>query len=268
VRLTGGIASLLWRQRDLIAQLSRREIIGRYRGSVFGLAWSLLHPLVMLGVYVFVFGVVFGARWGQATADHAEFGIRVFGGMIVHGLFAENIVRAPTLVLHNPQYVKKVVFPLEILPVVAMLTALFHALVSLAILFAAHAVKTGDPHITALWLPVLWAPFVLLTLGVGWFLAAVSVFLRDVAQLVPIVVTILLFLSPVFYPVEAVPGIVRPLMYLNPLTFPIEQTRSALLAGNPPDAVGLLGYCLAAAVVLAAGYGFFRKSRRAFADVV
>lgn len=261
------IASV-WGHRDLIAQLSRREIIGRYRGSVFGLAWSLLYPLVMLGVYVFVFGVVFGARWGNAPADHAEFGIRVFAGMVIHGLFAENIARAPMLVLHNPQYVKKVVFPLEILPVVAMLTALFHALVSLVILAAAHLAKTGELHVAALWLPVVWAPFVLLTLGASWFLSALSVFLRDVAQLVPIVVTILLFLSPVFYPMDAIPAIVRPLMYLNPLTFPIEQTRTVLLDGGAPDGPGLAWYVAVAVTILVVGYAFFRKSRRAFADVI
>lgn len=258
----------VWRQRELIAQLTRREIVGRYRGSVLGLAWSLLYPLVMLAVYVFVFGVVFGARWGKAPADHMEFGIRVFAGMVIHGFFAENIARAPTLVTANPQYVKKVVFPLEILPVVTLLTALFHALVSVAILLAAHALKAGELHAAALWLPLVLAPFVLLTLGVTWFLSALGVFLRDVAQLVPVVVTILMFLSPVFYPIESIPETIRPLMHLNPLTFPIEQTRALLIEGGSPDWTGLAAYLAAAATFLALGLAFFRKSRRAFADVL
>jgi lipopolysaccharide transport system permease protein len=261
------IASL-WRHRDLIAQLTRREILGRYRGSAFGLLWSLLYPLVMLAVYVFVFGVIFGARWGQAPADHAAYGIRVFAGMIIHGLLAENIARAPTLVLHNPQYVKKVVFPLEVLPVVAMLAALFHALVSLAILLAAQLVKSGGVPATLLWLPVVLMPILLLTLGVSWFLTALGVFLRDVAQIMPILVTILLFVSPVFFPVEAVPEIIRPLMYFNPLTLPIEQVRGVLIEGRAPDWAPLAGYALVSLAVLWLGHAFFRKSRRAFADVV
>lgn len=258
---------------SLIKQMTGREILGRYRGSVLGVFWSVLHPLFMLSVYTFVFGIVFRVRWagtGAQGRDYTthEFAILLFAGLIAYAFFSEMVSRAPGLVLNQANLVKKVVFPLEILPVVALGSALFHAAVSVLILLIFQFIAVGKLPVTALWLPVVFAPFALLTLGVSWFLASLGVFLRDIAQVVGVLTLALLFLSPVFYPVEALPEAVRDFLFLNPLTLIISQTREVLVWGNPPDLGALAAYTLAAAAVAAAGLWWFQKTRKGFADVV
>ena len=262
---TGGA---LWRHRVLIWQLTRRDVVGRYRGSLLGLLWSFLNPIFMLAVYTFVFSVVFQARWGPASESKVEFAAVLFAGMIVHSLFAECLNRAPGLILGNVNYVKKVVFPLEILPWVAMGSALFHAAISVLVLLIFFAWTQQYLYWTALLLPVLLLPLVLFTMGLTWFLAATGVFLRDVGQTTGVVTTALLFLSPVFYPVSALPEAYRPLIYLNPLTFMIEQARGILLWGTMPDWSGLGAYLIFGFLTAWAGLFWFQKTRRGFADVL
>ena len=262
---TGGA---LWRHRVLIWQLTRRDVVGRYRGSLLGLLWSFLNPIFMLAVYTFVFSVVFQARWGPASESKVEFAAVLFAGMIVHSLFAECLNRAPGLILGNVNYVKKVVFPLEILPWVAMGSALFHAAISVLVLLIFFAWTQHYLYWTALLLPVLLLPLVLFTMGLTWFLAATGVFLRDVGQTTGVVTTALLFLSPVFYPVSALPEAYRPLIYLNPLTFMIEQARGILLWGTMPDWSGLGAYLIFGFLTAWAGLFWFQKTRRGFADVL
>ena len=262
------IVSSLWRHRFLIWQMTKREVIGRYRGSVMGLMWSFLNPVLMLAVYTFVFTVVFNARWGTESNSKGEFAIVLFAGMIVHGLFAECANRAPGLILNNVNYVKKVVFPLEILPWVTLGSALFHAGVSFAVLLIFYAVTHSSLNWTAIFLPALLLPLALLTMGVAWFLASVGVFVRDVGQTIGIVTTIMLFLSPVFYPVSALPEQLRLLLLLNPLTFVIEQVRSVLIWGNMPDWIGLAVYSLCSVAVAWTGFFCFQKMRKGFADVL
>ena len=214
----------LWRNRHLIVQMTRREVVGRYKGSALGLAWSFLTPILMLAVYTFVFSVVFKARWGtDGDESKTQFALVLFVGMIVHGLFAEVLNRAPGLILSNVNYVKKVVFPLDVLPVIAMGAALFHASISLAVLLIAFALFNGYLHWTIIFVPVVLLPLVILTLGVAWIFASLGVFLRDVGQTVGIITTMMLFLAPIFYPVAALPEEVRPLIMANPLTFIIEE---------------------------------------------
>ncbi len=173
----------LWRNRQLIAQMTRREVVGRYKGSVMGLAWSFLNPVFMLAVYTFVFSVVFKARWGVGGDESkTQFAVVLFVGLIVHALFAEVLNRAPGLILSNVNYVKKVVYPLEVLPVIAIGAALFHSIVSLGVLLAAFAAFSGCLHRTAILTPLVLLPLVILTLGIAWMLASLSVFLRDVGQ--------------------------------------------------------------------------------------
>lgn len=264
------LALSLWQHRSLIAQMTRREVLGRYQGSALGLAWSFFNPVFMLAVYTFVFSEIFGARWGGAGAQESktQFAVILFAGMIVQGLFAELLNRAPGLVLSNVNYVKKVVFPLEILPVIGMGTALFHALVSLGVLLLAFFLFNGFLHATALLAPLVLLPLVVLTLGLSWLLASLGVFLRDVGQLVGVVTTVLLFMSPVFYPVSAVPERFRALIMANPLTFIIEQLRAVLIWGQWPDWGGLGIYALVALAVAWAGFAWFQKTRRGFADVL
>ena len=260
----------LWRNRQLIVQMTKREVIGRYKGSFMGIAWSFFNPVFMLVVYTFVFSEIFKSRWGGVGGDDSktQFAVVLFVGMIVLSLFSEVLNRAPGLVLSNVNYVKKVVFPIEILPVIAMGAALFHSIISLGVLLTAFALFNGYLHWTAIFTPVVLLPLVILTLGLAWMLASLGVFLRDVGQTIGIITTVLMFLSPVFYPVAAVPERFRPFIMANPLTFIIEQAREVLIWGRSPDWSGLGIYTLAAAAVAWAGYAWFQKTRRGFADVL
>ncbi|HZN25321.1 MAG TPA: ABC transporter permease [Burkholderiales bacterium] len=259
----------LWRNRRLIAQMVRREVVGRYRGSMFGLAWSFFNPIVMLAIYTFVFSEVFKMRWGVGEDESkAQFAVVLFAGIIVHGLFAEVLARAPAAILVNVNYVKKVVFPIEILPVIAVGTALFHSIVSVGVLVAAFVLFNGYLHWTALFAPLVLLPLVILTMGVAWMLAAFSVFLRDVGHTIGIITMALMFLSPVFYPVTALPENLRPWLMVNPLTFIIEQAREVLIWGHLPNWSGLGLYTLAAILVCWAGFAWFQKTRTGFADVL
>ncbi len=258
----------LWSNRALIGQLVKREILGRYRGSVLGIAWSFFNPVLMLVVYTFVFSVVFEARWGASTtSSRADFAMLLFIGLIVHGFFAECLTRAPALILENVNFVKKVVFPLEILPLVVMGSALFHSLISLLVLGIALVLSHGGLPVTVLYAPVVFVPLVLATAGFAWFLTALGVFARDVKQVIGVVMTILLFLSPVFYPISSVPVAFRPWLLANPLTFIIEQSRAVLFFGNGPDWIGLALYAGTSAVVAWLGFAWFQKTRKGFADV-
>lgn len=259
----------LWRNRQLIAQMTKREVVGRYKGSAMGLLWSFLNPVFMLVVYTFVFSVVFKARWGVGSDESkTQFAVVLFVGMIMHGLFAEVLNRAPGLILANANYVKKVVFPLEILPVISMGAALFHSLISLGVLLIAFIIFNGYLHWTAIFTPLVLLPLVILTLGLAWILASLGVFLRDVGQTIGIVTMVMMFLSPVFYPVTALPEKFRPWLMANPLTFIIEQAREVLIWGHLPEWTGLGIYTLAAIAIAWTGYAWFQKTRKGFADVL
>jgi lipopolysaccharide transport system permease protein len=264
------LARSLWCNRQLIRQMTAREVVGRYKGSVMGLFWSFLNPVFMLMVYTFVFSVVFKARWGVGDVEETktQFAMVLFVGMIVHGLFAEVLNRAPVLILANVNYVKKVVFPLEILPIVNTGAALFHSLVSLAVLLAAFVVFNGYLHWTAIFIPFVLLPLIILVLGLAWMLASLGVFLRDVGQTIGIITTVMMFLSPVFFPVTALPEEYRPIIMANPLTFIIEQSREVLIWGRLPDWSSLGIYTSVATVIAWAGYIWFQKTRKGFADVL
>lgn len=259
----------LWRNRQLILQMSKREVVGRYRGSVMGMAWSFFNPVLMLAVYTFVFSVVFQTRWGVAgEASKTSFAILLFVGMIVHGLFAECANRAPSLILGNVNYVKKVVFPLEILPWVAMGSALFHAAISLLVLLVAQLVFHQSLPWTVVLFPLVLLPLLLATMGAAWFLAAIGVYLRDVSQTIGIITTVLLFLSPIFYPISALPEQYRIWLHLNPLTFIIEEGRKTLVFGQMPDWSGWGVYMVVSVAIAWMGFWWFQKTRKGFADVL
>ncbi len=259
----------LWHHRYLIWQMSKREVIGRYRGSIMGLAWSFFNPVIMLAVYTFVFSAVFKARWGVGSEESkADFAIVLFVGMIVHGLFAECVNRAPGLILSNVNYVKKVVFPLEILPWVAMGSALFHSVISLAVLLIAQVIVNVSLPWTVILFPLVILPLLIATMGVAWALSATGVFVRDIGQTTGIITTVLLFLSPVFYPVSALPKEYQNWLLLNPLTLIIEEARNVLIWGKIPDWPGW-GISFGAGLVMAwMGFWWFQKTRKGFADVL
>jgi lipopolysaccharide transport system permease protein len=265
----GEMFQSLWRNRQLIVQMTRRDVLGRYRGSLMGLAWSFFNPLLMLAVYTFVFSVVFKARWGTgASTSRVQYALVLFAGVIVHGLLAEGINKAPGLILGNANYVKKVVFPLEILPWIVLGSALFHAVISLTMLLLAQLFFGGGIEPTALLLPLVLLPLVPVVMGFGWILASLGVFIRDVSQITGIFTTVLMFMAPVFYQLTALPEPYRKWLYLNPLTFIIEQTRAVLFAGEMPNWTGLVVYSCAGLSIASIGFWWFQRTRAGFADVV
>jgi len=253
---------------SLIPILTYREIIGRYRGSLLGILWSLITPLFMLAVYTFAFGFVFQARWGGAdgggeAVSIGTFALNLFAGLIVFQLFAEVINRAPLLILSNQNYVKKVIFPLEVLAPVALGSALFHAVISYVVLLVFIPFVFDRIPLTALLLPLS-----ILILGLSWFLSSFGVYVRDVSQSLGTIVTAMLFLSPVFYPITILPEWAHFWIRLNPITIPVEQTRNVLINGIVPDLIVMAIYSAIAIVIAAFGYIWFQKTRKGFADVL
>ncbi|MFZ2752275.1 MAG: ABC transporter permease [Lysobacteraceae bacterium] len=260
----------LIKHRRLIAQMTKREVVGRYRGSIMGLAWSFFNPLLMLAIYTFVFSVVFNARWSGIGEESTkmDFAIIFFGGLIMYGVFAECVNRAPTTILGNANYVKKVVFPLEILPVITCGSALFHAAVSIAVLLLAQLVFEGRVPWTAVLFPLVMAPLVMATMGVAWCLSALGVYVRDVNQVTGMITTMMMFLSPIFFPMSAMPEEFRGLIAINPLVYFLEEGRNTLIFGVVPDMLHLVYAWSASIAVAAAGFAVFQKMRNGFSDVL
>jgi lipopolysaccharide transport system permease protein len=265
----GALVTNVWKNKSLIVQMTRREVIGRYKGSVIGVAWSFFNPIFMLAVYTIVFSRIFKTKWGGGGDEsQTQFAVVLFVGMIILNLFSEVINRAPNLIVANVNYVKKVVFPLEILPIVSLGAALFHSAISVIVLLAAFLSFNGYLHWTVVFIPIVMLPLVLVIIGISWMLASLGVYLRDIGQTIAIVTTVLMFLSPVFYPVAAVPGKLKTLIMLNPLTFIIEQARQVAIWGHSPDWMGLFIYLIAAIAVAWLGFFWFQKTRKGFSDVL
>lgn len=259
-----------WRYRGLIATLVRRELQGRYRGSLLGMLWPVLTPLLMLAVYTLVFGVVFQARWPQAGEGQGlgQFAMVLLAGLLVHGLLGEVLNRAPTSIVSQPNYVKKVVFPLDALAWVEVLATLAHMLVGLILLVVVNGVWGMGFAWAQLALPLIVLPYLVLLLGLSWIFSALGVYLRDLSQAVGPMVTALMFLGPVFYARDALPEPLSGWLVLNPITLIVEQTRRVLFEGLWPDWTALGGYTLAALAVYCMGLWMFEKLKRGFADVV
>jgi lipopolysaccharide transport system permease protein len=255
----------IWRSRYLLGQMIKRDVLLRYRGAMFGVLWIFLSPLVMLAIFSFVFGHIFQARWPQQESG-IPFWLLLYSGLIAFNMFAETVSRAPTSVRGHPNFVKKIIFPVSILPVVPLGAALVHGGFNFIILLAALA-WAGHLHVEIALFPLLVIPLLLLALGLSWFLSAWGVFIKDMTQIVPIFVQMLLFLSPVFYPSSAVPEVLRPFYEYNPLSAVIETSRASV-AGQSVEwttwGMALI-FCLIAAVL---GFAFFQHSRDEFADAL
>lgn len=262
------MAASLWRNRFLVVALAKREVIGRYRGSVMGILWSFFNPVFMLAVYTFVFSVVFKARWSGGSDSKTEFALVLFAGLMVFNLFSECLNRAPSLIIGNINYVKKVVFPLEILPWVAMGSSLFHGLVSLGVWLVFYLIFFGIPHINALLIFVVVIPLILLTMGLSWILSSLGVYLRDIGQITGMMMTVLMFMSPIFYPVSALPAAYQPMLLLNPLTLVIEQARDVLIWQKWPQWHYYFCYLVISLLIAWLGFAWFQKTRKGFADVL
>ncbi|UYC11550.1 ABC transporter permease [Xanthomonas sp. CFBP 8445] len=254
--------------RRLVVALAKREIAARYRGSLLGLAWALVQPIFMLAVYTFVFSEVFKARWPGGSGSRTEFALVLFSGLLVFNLFSEVFNRAPALIVSNANYVKKVVFPLEVLPWVSVLTAMFSLVVNLLVWMAFYLISTGLPPVTALLAPVVMLPMILFMTGIAWLLSALGVFLRDTAQITAIITTAVMFLTPIFYPIDAIPASFRPVLYINPLAPIVSQIRDVLMWGKGLDPV-VYSLCLVVSIAtFFFGYAFFQRTRKGFADVL
>lgn len=259
------VTSDIWQHRYLLGQLIKRDVLLRYRGAMFGVLWIFLSPLLMLTIFAFIFGHIFQARWHEQDIG-IPFWLLLYSGLIAFNLFADTISRAPTSVRSYPSFVKKIIFPVNILPVVPLGAALVHGVFNFLILVAALG-WIGKLHVEIALFPLLVVPLLLLGLGLSWFLAAWGVFIKDMTQIVPVFVQMLLFLSPVFYPVGAVPSALRPIYQYNPLSSVIETCRSSVI-GQPIDwgVWGIsFGFCLIVAIM---GYAFFQHSRDEFADAL
>jgi len=263
-----GFVLCLKQHAPLILRMIKREVIGRYRGSFFGLLWSFITPIIMLSIYTFVFSIVFKARWGVGGSDPYEFAVMLFSGLIVFNLFSESITQAPLLILNNVNYVKKVIFPLEILPWVTLGSAVFHAAISFLVLFIFLAILGHPFSLSMLWLPVIMLPFLLLIMGLSWFLASLGVFIRDIGQVIGMLMTVLLFMCPIFYSLSALPESIAQYLYLNPLTLIVDQVRTVLISAGQPDWLKLAYYSVVALMVAWSGWFWFSKTRKGFADVL
>ena len=257
-----------FRNIRLIRNLVYREVMGRYKGSMLGVVWSLVTPVFMLGVYTFVFSVIFKARWNAGSDSKVEFALVLFSGLIVFNLFAECISKAPALILSNVNYVKKVIFPLEILPWVVLGGAVFHFFIGLCVWLLAYFLIMGAVNWTALLIPFVIFPFMLFVMGISWILASLGVYLRDVNQLTGVVIQVLMFMSPIFFPASALPENIRNLLYLNPIATPIEMMRDVMYWNTVPKfemwaLIYFIGLCISFI-----GFAWFQKTRKGFADVL
>jgi len=263
------MASNLYNHRNLIRQFAWRDVVTRYKGSYFGMIWSFVTPLMLLAVFSFVFSVIFKSKWGVSPDEGKfQFAMTMFCGMTVFNIFGECISRAPTLILQYPNYVKKVVFPLEILPVAALGSSLINAALSLAILIPAVLLFSHAWPSTIYLFPLVLIPICAFALGFGWFLASMGVFIRDIAQPVSVIVQMLFFISGIFFPPSAIPEEIRSFVQLNPLVGILEDARRTLMWGQYPDWSSLALVTLFSLIVMQLGYLWFMRTKRAFADVI
>jgi lipopolysaccharide transport system permease protein len=262
------IIKVFFRNRELIKQFTTREIIARYKGSYLGLLWSFITPVFMLLIYTYFFGFVMKARWAGGSDNKVEFALLLFCGLIVFGIFSEVLTRSPSLIITNSNYVKKVVFPIEIFPIVAMGSALFQALINLFILVLGTGFLLGTFNWTLIFLPLVLIPVVLLTLGLGWIFASLGVFFRDISQIIALIVPALMFLSPIFYPITSIPQKFQWIYHLNPISFVVEDMRNIVIWGKSPDLGWLVIGSAIGLVVSIGGFWWFQKTRKGFADIL
>lgn len=253
--------------RALIWQLTKRDVFGRYRGASLGVVWSILTPFLLLGVYTIAFGEILKARWPGVNGT-TDFALMLFVGLTLHAFMAECMIRAPSLIVSNTNYVKKVVFPLEILPWPVVFSGLFHLSMNMLVFVAAIWLVKGLLVWTIILLPIVVLPLVLMVLGTIWLLSSLGTYLRDIGQLMGPLTTALLFLSSAIVPVGSLPEKYRGIFQANPLTLIIDQARAVTLLGNPPNWPALATYTSIALAFCIVSYALFRKLKGGFADVL
>ncbi|MGE3109949.1 MAG: ABC transporter permease [Phycisphaerales bacterium] len=259
----------LWQYRDLIRQFTVRDVMVRHKGTSLGLAWAILQPLLTLAIYTFIFGFVFRHRWGKLGGfEWADFSLHFFAGFVVYSIFAETVNRSPAMVTEHPNLVRKVVFPLEILPITAAGASLVYAFFGLALLLIAAGALAQSFSWTIIFFPLVLLPLLMITLGVSWLFASLGAFIRDFKQVVPVLTQLTFFMTPVFYDVQQVPERLRWVIMMNPLTLIVLNSRRTLLWGELPDWTQVAALNALGLVVLVLGYAWFVKSKRGLADVL
>lgn len=252
----------------LLKELVKRDISSRYKDSMIGGVWAFVAPLIMLAVYTFVFSMVFQARWGDSGTSKTAFALNLFVGIILHGVLAESMSRAPTVMQQHASYVKKIIFPLWLLPMVPVISGTFHALISLFVLLLAFWLFQGLWPWQTIFLPLVFLPIVFFALGFAWLIAGIGVYFRDITQIMPMFITVMMFMAPIFYPASAIPEKYRAWLLLNPLTYAVEMGRAALFSGQLPSLFAYLVYLSLAMLSALVGLLFFSKVRKGFADVL
>lgn len=256
-----------WINRYLLYQLTKRDVASRYKGSLLGLTWTFVTPLIMLITYTFIFSVVFKVRWGtELESSKVEFALILFIGLLIYTLFSEVLNSAASNITLNINYVKKIVFPLEILMLTKLGSATFHLVISFFVLLIALTLQSGLPNVTVLYAPLTIAPILPLLLGLSWFLTSLGVYFRDIGLIISVITSAMLFLSPVLYPVESLPPSYKILIYLNPITLPIEETRAVVIFGLAPNWEALILYTAFSITICWAGFWSFQKTRKGFHD--
>lgn len=254
--------------RYLFTKLVVLDIKKRYQGSVLGILWAILVPLIMLSIYTFVFSEVFSAKWNIDTDNKFEFALMLFCGLCIYNMFSEVVSRSVSLIEQNQNYVKKVVFPIHILPVVITFSALFNCILSVIVLIGANLAITGRVFITAIEFPIILVPHILLCIGFSYFFSAIAVYLKDVASIIPVIITMFMYLTPVFFPLASVPEGFRAIMMINPMTYTIENMRRVILYGSNINWQYLVIATISAAVISILGRMLFMKARSGFADLL
>jgi lipopolysaccharide transport system permease protein len=249
-------------------EMARRDVLGRYRGASFGLLWSLISPFLMLVIYTLAFGYILKSRWPGTSGNISDFAMLLFIGLVVHGFFAECLSRSPSLIVGNPNLVKRIVFPLDVLPWTMVLSALFHAFTNSLVFALLNFILRQELHPTLILLPLVFLPLAIGLLGVGWLLSSLSVYLRDIGQVTGVLATATLFLSSAIVPVDTLPQQYQFIFRLNPLTFIIDEARAVAFWGRMPDWNGLGLYAFGSLLFAYLGYAVFQKTRKGFADVL
>lgn len=262
------IMSSVFYHRKLIIQLSKKEIKAKYKGSYLGFLWSLITPIIMLLIYTLVFGVIFQSKWDIEVNNTHYFAMVLFIGLTTFNIFSEVIVGSVNIISNNVNYVKKVIFPLEILPIVVLCTSLFQNSINFLIIIAFSFLFLDIFSISILILPFYMLPFLLSIIGISWIISSVGVYIKDLNQVIGSLISGLLFLSPVFYPLEAIPDKFKPYFDLNPLTIIISDVRRIVLFGEIPSVLSWCGALIISVLILSLGYKFFNSVKRGFSDVL
>lgn len=264
-----GLFNSIYKHRNLLVQLIKRNIESRYKGHTLGMLWTIIQPLIMLSVYTFVFSVVFKARWGDSiTSSQGAYAIIMFCGMTLFSLFSESVNSSCSLIIGNPNYVKKIIFPLELLPIAQTISTFIIGLGWITLLIIGVFLVVGSLQWTALLFPFLLVPLFLVTLGIAFFVASMTVYLRDVQYFTGVILQILFFVTPIFYPINAVPEKYRELLLLNPLTELVENARKVLIYGQSYELRSFIYSFFVSLVIFFLGYLWFRKTKKGFADVI